>query len=74
MIKLIIGKALARAIYARKDLVILDDVLSGLDAATEEEVFQAVLGPEGILRQQGATVVLATNAGKFPKAKLQSPT
>ena len=62
-------QTLARAIYARKELVILDDVLSGLDAVTEEEIFQAVLGPQGILRQQSTTVVLATNAGMFPNIK-----
>ena len=59
------AQALARAVYARKELVILDDILSGLDAATEEEVFASILGPKGLLRQQGTTVILATNAGMY---------
>ena len=43
----------------------LDDILSGLDAATEEEVFASILGTKGLLRQQGTTVILATNAGIY---------
>ena len=65
LIILILSQALARAIYSRKELVILDDILSGLDAATEEEVFASVLGRKGLLRQQGTTVILATNAGMY---------
>ncbi|KAL2059240.1 hypothetical protein ABVK25_000532 [Lepraria finkii] len=54
--------ALARAFYARKKLVILDHILAGLDSTTEEEGFSSVLGPQGLLRRQGATVILATNS------------
>ncbi|TAQ85919.1 hypothetical protein B7494_g5754 [Chlorociboria aeruginascens] len=38
--------ALARAIYALKDIIILDDVLSGLDADTENRVFHNLFGPK----------------------------
>lgn len=44
-------------------MVILDDILSGLDAATEEEIFASILGPTGLLRRLGTTVILATHAG-----------
>nr|QIW91876.1 TRT [Phialomyces arenicola] len=54
--------ALARALYARETLVILDDVFSGLDAKTEQTVFSSLFGPDGILRQGDTTTVLATNS------------
>ncbi|MCJ1404727.1 hypothetical protein MMC11_007953 [Xylographa trunciseda] len=57
--------AIARAVYARKRISIFDDVLSGLDRATEQHVFKNVFGREGLLRSLGTTVVLATHAVKF---------
>jgi ATP-binding cassette subfamily C (CFTR/MRP) protein 1 len=54
--------ALARAVYSRKGLVVLDDVFSGLDAETEEHIFNQLLGKSGIFRQLGTTVLLATHA------------
>ncbi|MCJ1385668.1 hypothetical protein MMC17_008791 [Xylographa soralifera] len=57
--------AIARAVYSRKPTAIFDDVLSGLDRATEQQVFMNVFGPEGLLRSQRTTVVLATHAIKF---------
>ncbi|KAI4727274.1 P-loop containing nucleoside triphosphate hydrolase protein [Aureobasidium sp. EXF-10728] len=54
--------SLARAVYSRRPLVLLDDVLSGLDTRTERLVFNRVLGPQGILRKMRSTVVLATHA------------
>ncbi|KAF4624072.1 hypothetical protein G7Y89_g14101 [Cudoniella acicularis] len=61
--------AIARAIYARISLVVFDDVLSGLDVATKEHVFENVFGPRGLLRNTGTTVVLATHdVHLLPKA------
>ncbi|EPE31810.1 P-loop containing nucleoside triphosphate hydrolase [Glarea lozoyensis ATCC 20868] len=54
--------ALARAIYARENLLVVDDILSGLDSSTESLVFARVFGPQGLLRRQGRTVILATHA------------
>jgi ATP-binding cassette subfamily C (CFTR/MRP) protein 1 len=54
--------ALARAVYAKKELVILDDVFSGLDAETEEQVFNRLLGKQGLFQQTGVTVLLVTHA------------
>jgi ATP-binding cassette subfamily C (CFTR/MRP) protein 1 len=54
--------SLARAIYSRRSLILLDDVLSGLDTRTERLVFNRVLGPHGILRKLKVTTVLATHA------------
>ncbi|UPL03089.1 hypothetical protein LCI18_014023 [Fusarium solani-melongenae] len=55
--------SLARAIYAQKDVVALDDVFSGLDAHTENAVFHNLLGTHGILRQLKATVIIASSRG-----------
>ena len=56
--------ALARAAYARNDLCIFDDVLSGLDLDTENVVFHNLLGLDGLLRRQSATVILASSSTK----------
>ncbi|GJN68101.1 hypothetical protein PLICBS_002144 [Purpureocillium lilacinum] len=53
--------SIARAVYARRALVILDDVFSGLDANTEDVVFENLLGNSGILRKANMTVVLASS-------------
>jgi ABC-type multidrug transport system fused ATPase/permease subunit len=54
--------SLARALYLQSDLLILDDVFSGLDANTEEKVFRQVFGPDGLLRKRGSTVILCTHS------------
>jgi ABC-type multidrug transport system fused ATPase/permease subunit len=54
--------SLARALYLQADLLVLDDVFSGLDAETEELVFSKVFGPHGLLRKRQATVVLCTHS------------
>lgn len=56
--------SLARALYLQSDLLILDDIFSGLDADTEEQVFQRVFGPDGIARRRHATVILMTHSVK----------
>lgn len=59
--------SLARAIYARKPVLAIDDMLAGLDNTTEKLVFNRVFGPEGILRKSGATVILATHATYYAR-------
>lgn len=54
--------SLARAVYSRKPLLILDDVLSGLDATTEKAVVDRVFGTDGLLRKHAMTAVLATHS------------
>jgi ATP-binding cassette subfamily C (CFTR/MRP) protein 1 len=54
--------ALARAIYFRRSIVIIDDVMCGLDASTEEHVFESVLGEDGLLRGGDTTVIYVTNS------------
>lgn len=43
-------------------MIFLDDIFSGLDAITEETIFQSLLGNGGILRRQSQTIVLVTHA------------
>ncbi|KAJ9099303.1 hypothetical protein QFC21_004184 [Naganishia friedmannii] len=50
--------ALARAVYARADLYLLDDPLSA--AHVGKHIFDNVLGPEGLLRSKAR--ILCTNA------------
>lgn len=57
--------SLARAVYAQKDVIILDDVFSGLDAHTENAIFHNLLGTHGILRQFKATVIIASSRGRY---------
>ncbi|RMZ91424.1 hypothetical protein DV736_g1341, partial [Chaetothyriales sp. CBS 134916] len=51
---------LARAVYARADIYLLDDVLSAVDQHVGRHLINNVLGPDGLLK--GKTKILATNA------------
>ncbi|KND91880.1 Multidrug resistance-associated protein 1 [Tolypocladium ophioglossoides CBS 100239] len=53
--------ALARGLYSRKPLLLVDDVLSSLDATTRNHVWNRVFGPSGLCRTTGTAVVLATH-------------
>ncbi|KAL1619695.1 hypothetical protein SLS56_010027 [Neofusicoccum ribis] len=53
--------SIARAVYARREFMVFDDVFSGLDAATEELVFDSLLGEGGMLRHAKTTVVVASS-------------
>lgn len=57
--------ALARAVYARRKIVILDDVLSGLDLSTENHVFHALFGERGLCREVGSSVILVSSSGEL---------
>lgn len=52
--------ALARAVYARADIYLLDDVLSAVDSHVGKHIIKNVLGPKGLLKTK--TRVLATNS------------
>ncbi|OJK04669.1 hypothetical protein ASPACDRAFT_1892879 [Aspergillus aculeatus ATCC 16872] len=53
--------ALARAVYARKDLVLLDDVLSALDTDTKSLILERLFGKRGVFRKLNSTVILITH-------------
>ena len=57
--------SLARALYSGADLLVLDDVLSGLDSKTENQVFERVMGRNGFIRQRGAAAVFCTHAIRY---------
>ncbi|KAG6364818.1 hypothetical protein INS49_006422 [Diaporthe citri] len=59
---MVVGPSLARALYARRSLILIDDALSGLDASTEEIVFESLFGAKGLLRGNDTTVILVTNS------------
>lgn len=58
-----VQKALARAVYSRSTMYLLDDVFSKLDRPTAHIVFQNLFGPHGYLKANGKTVIMATNIG-----------
>ncbi|WDK11393.1 ABC transporter [Colletotrichum graminicola] len=53
--------ALARAVYSRHKVVVLDDVFAGMDARTAHHVSNRLLGPDGIFKKQRTSVVVATH-------------
>ncbi|RWA05420.1 hypothetical protein EKO27_g9683 [Xylaria grammica] len=54
--------SLARTLYLQTDLLIFDDIFSGLDADTEDQVFDRVFGKNGLLRNRNASTVLCTHS------------
>lgn len=51
---------LARAVYSRADIYLLDDCLSAVDQHVGRHIIDNVLGPHGLLK--GKTRILATNS------------
>jgi ABC-type multidrug transport system fused ATPase/permease subunit len=54
--------SMARALYLESDFYVFDDILSGLDADTEEQVFLRVFSPAGLIPRRNATAVLCTHS------------
>ncbi|XP_065780478.1 ATP-binding cassette sub-family C member 6 isoform X1 [Muntiacus reevesi] len=52
--------SLARAVYRKAAVYLLDDPLAALDACVGQHVFNQVIGPDGLLR--GTTRILVTHA------------
>lgn len=52
--------SLARAVYSRADILLLDDILSAVDSHVGKHIIEHVLGPRGLLSTK--TRILATNA------------
>jgi recombinational DNA repair ATPase RecF len=52
-------------VYARCPLLVLDDVFSALDEKTSWSILCRLLGPNGMLRERGVTVVAATNSSEY---------
>uniref|UniRef100_A0A8B9RLN9 ABC-type glutathione-S-conjugate transporter n=1 Tax=Astyanax mexicanus TaxID=7994 RepID=A0A8B9RLN9_ASTMX len=61
--------SLARAVYRKADIYLLDDPLSAVDAHVGQHIFDKVIGPKGVLRDK--TRVLVTHGTSFlPQADL----
>ncbi|KAJ3946137.1 uncharacterized protein N0V96_004494 [Colletotrichum fioriniae] len=54
--------ALARAVFSQKPVLVVDDALSGLDNATQTQIWDCLFSPRGLVRQYGATVILTTHS------------
>ncbi|OIW26584.1 ABC transporter [Coniochaeta ligniaria NRRL 30616] len=58
--------SLARAVYSRCNIMLLDDSFSALDGKTESRIVDNLLGPDGLFKKMGTTVFLiATSASYF---------
>ncbi|KAF6761448.1 metal resistance protein YCF1 [Ephemerocybe angulata] len=55
--------ALARAVYARADLTLLDDCLAAVDSHVARHVFDNIVGPNGLLSTKAR--ILVTNSIAF---------
>ncbi|GIC92891.1 uncharacterized protein Aud_009366 [Aspergillus udagawae] len=67
-IGLLASEALARALFARRDILLLDDTFSGLDGETEQAIFDNLFGVTGIIRRLRTTVVLVSNSSQYFQA------
>ncbi|SPO07061.1 related to ABC multidrug transporter [Cephalotrichum gorgonifer] len=57
--------ALARALYCRPELLLLDDIFSGLDRRSAQHIFASLFSPDGLLTKLQCAVALATHSTKF---------
>ncbi|KAJ2556689.1 hypothetical protein EV175_001836 [Coemansia sp. RSA 1933] len=55
--------SLARAVYSRADIYILDDPLSAVDAHVGKHLYSRVIGPQGLLKTRAR--LLVTNAVQY---------
>uniref|UniRef100_A0A8C1VAR3 ABC-type glutathione-S-conjugate transporter n=1 Tax=Cyprinus carpio TaxID=7962 RepID=A0A8C1VAR3_CYPCA len=61
--------SLARAVYRKADIYLLDDPLSAVDAHVGQHIFEKVFGPNGVLKNK--TRILVTHGLSFlPQADL----
>jgi ABC-type nitrate/sulfonate/bicarbonate transport system ATPase subunit len=65
--------ALARAVYVRKKLLLLDDIFSALDRKTKGNIIALFLGVDGLLRKAKSTIVLVTHESRTPSQGLFCP-
>ncbi|KAL4939785.1 hypothetical protein BDV06DRAFT_230810 [Aspergillus oleicola] len=52
--------ALARAVYSRLSVVVLDNVLSGIDSKNIARISRHLFGPDGYFRRAGTSVIMVT--------------
>lgn len=54
--------SLARSLYSRQKVMLLDDPLSGLDGKTELNMLEAIFNKDGCLKRLGSSIVMATSS------------
>lgn len=59
--------SLARALYRKADIYLIDDPLSAVDAHVQSHMFDECIGRNGILARQNATRILVTHQLHFLK-------
>ncbi|KAL2134935.1 hypothetical protein VTI74DRAFT_10342 [Chaetomium olivicolor] len=57
--------ALARAVYSKPDLLLMDDIFSGLDRKSATHIFSAVFSENGLLAKLNCAAVLVTHSTQF---------
>lgn len=57
--------SLARAVYRKADVYMLDDPLSAVDAHVGQHIFDKVIGPKGVLRDKVIHVTKPTMCNNF---------
>ncbi|TGO85301.1 hypothetical protein BPOR_0410g00020 [Botrytis porri] len=56
---------LARALFSRSDILLLDDTFSGLDGDTEQTIFDNLFGSDGLVKRLKTTVILVSNSTQY---------
>lgn len=56
---------MARALYARTPVLLLDDIFSSLDLTTADMMFHRLFGKDGLIRKWNPTVILTTHSSKY---------
>lgn len=59
--------SLARALYRKSDIYLIDDPLSAVDTRVQSHLFNNCIGPNGFLARQNATRILVTHQVHFLK-------
>lgn len=59
--------AIARMLYTGETIIVLDDSFAALDGTTEAQVIENLVGPSGLLRENGAAVLWITNSAQYFK-------
>ncbi|KAK4246305.1 P-loop containing nucleoside triphosphate hydrolase protein [Corynascus novoguineensis] len=57
--------ALARAVYSKPELLLMDDIFSGLDRKSATHIFSAVFSENGLLAKLNCAAVLVTHSTQF---------
>ncbi|QIW99525.1 hypothetical protein AMS68_005043 [Peltaster fructicola] len=57
--------SLARAIYSRRPLIVIDEPFTGVDGTSCDQITKRLFGSTGLIRRLGSTLVLASHSGRL---------